>query len=202
MRLGILGGTFDPIHFGHLLAAEEARQALNLDRVLFVPAAVPPHKLGHAMLPVAHRLAMVRLAIAGNPAFSVSTVDIERPGPHFTVDMLRLLAQEWHTDPDQTFFIMGSDSLANLPTWHQPQQLIASCRLAVVTRPDYQPDLQELEGVLPGLSKRLEWVLMPVMGISATDLQRRVRIGRSIRYQTPEAVVHYVAEHRLYLDTI
>ena len=200
MRLGILGGTFDPIHFGHLLAAEEARVALHLDRVLFAPAGTPPHKQGHSILPVTHRLAMVRLAIADNPAFVVSTVDVDRPGPHYTVDTIRLLRDEWGTDAEETFFIMGADSLAHLLTWHRPDRLVELCRLAVVTRPGYRADLAELKAALPGISQRLDWVKMPVLGISSSDLQRRVREGRSIRYQVPAAVAKYVAEHKLYRD--
>jgi nicotinate-nucleotide adenylyltransferase len=198
LRLGILGGTFDPIHFGHLLAAEESRTTLSLDRVLFVPAEVPPHKLGHPILPIDHRLAMVRLAIADNPGFAISMVDVERPGPHYSVDTIQRLARQWHADSDDIYFIMGADSLADLPTWHDPARLVSTCRLAVVTRPDYRANLDELERALPGLSHRVDWVDMPSMGMSSHDLQRRVRAGRSIRYQTPLAVVRYIAEHRLY----
>jgi len=198
VRLGILGGAFDPIHFGHLLAAEEARVILGLDRVLFAPAGDPPHKQGHPILPVAHRLAMIHLAVADNPAFTITTVDVDRPGPHYTVDTIRLLRAEWGTAADETFFIMGADSLANLLTWRQPAQIVALCRLAVVARSGYRPDLAELEAALPGLSGRLDWVEMPVLGIASSDLQCRVRAGRSIRYQVPAAVARYVAEHGLY----
>ena len=198
MRLGVLGGTFDPIHFGHLLAAEEARVTLHLERVLFAPAGDPPHKQGHIISPVTHRLAMVRLAIAGNPAFAVTTVDVDRPGPHYTVDAIRLLREKWGIGADETSFLMGTDSLAQLLTWHQPARLVELCRLAVMARPGYRPDLTELEAALPGLSARLDWVEMPVLDIAASDLRRRVGEGRSIRYQVPEAVAAYVAEHGLY----
>jgi nicotinate-nucleotide adenylyltransferase len=198
LRLGILGGTFDPIHFGHLLAAEEARVTLHLDRVLFAPAGDPPHKQGYALLPIAHRLRMVGLAIADNPAFEISTVDMDRLGPHYTVDTIQLLRDGWDTAADETFFIMGADSLAHLLTWHQPDQLIALCRLAVVARPGYRADLVELEAAMPDVNSRLDWVEMPVLGISSSDLQRRVREGRSIRYQVPAAVAEYVTQHRLY----
>jgi nicotinate-nucleotide adenylyltransferase len=198
LRLGIHGGTFDPIHFGHLLAAEEVRIALSLDQVLFAPAGEPPHKQGQTVLSVVHRQAMVCLAIEDNPAFALSAVDIDRPGPHYSVDTVRLLREEWHTTADETFFIMGADSLVHLLNWHQPARMVELCRLAVVARPGYRPDLAELETALPGLSGRLEWVEMPVLGISSTDLQRRVREGRSIRYQVPAAVARYVAAHGLY----
>jgi nicotinate-nucleotide adenylyltransferase len=198
LRLGIHGGTFDPIHFGHLLAAEEARVALSLDQVLFAPAGDPPHKQGQSVLSIIHRQAMTGLAIEDNPAFALSWVDIDRPGPHYSVDTVRLLREEWDTSADETFFIMGADSLVHLLSWHQPAQMIELCRLAVVARPGYRPDLAELETDLPGLRRRLEWVEMPVLGISSTDLQRRVQEGRSIRYQVPVAVAKYVAVHGLY----
>lgn len=202
MRIGILGGTFDPIHFGHLLAAEETRSGLHLDRVLFAPAEDPPHKRGHPILPVAHRLRMVNLAIADNAAFVTCTIDIDRPGPHYTVDTIRLIRKEWETNEDETFFIMGADSLAHLLTWHQPAQLVKLCRLAVVARPGYSANMSELEAALPGIGSRLDWVEMPVLGISSSDLQRRVREGRSIRYQVPAAVAEYVARHKLYCDNV
>jgi nicotinate-nucleotide adenylyltransferase len=198
MRLGVLGGTFDPIHFGHLLAAEETRTNLRLEQVLFAPAAMPPHKLQSPVLPVQHRLAMVRLAIADNPAFALSTVDVHRPGPHYTVDTIHLLREELGIDAEDAFLIMGADSLMQLATWHEPARLIQICRLAVVARPNYQADLAALEAILPGLSSRLDWVTMPVLGISSTDLQRRMREGRSIRYQTPAAVARHIVEHHLY----
>jgi nicotinate-nucleotide adenylyltransferase len=198
LRLGIFGGTFDPIHFGHLLTAEESRVSLALDLVLFAPTAMPPHKQQSPVLSVAHRLAMVQIAIADNPGFALSTVDIDRAGPHYSVDTIHLLREERHTSADETFFIMGADSLAQLVTWHEPARLMQSCRLAVVARPNYHLDMPALEAALPGLSSRLGWVAIPVLGISSSDLQRRVREGRSIRYQTPAAVVRYVAEHGLY----
>ncbi len=198
MRLGVLGGTFDPIHFGHLLAAEEARVTLGLERVLFAPAGDPPHKQGRAISPITHRLAMVRLAIAGNPAFAVTIVDADRPGPHYTVDAIRLLREEWETGADETFFLMGADSLTQLLSWYQPARLVELCRLAVMARPGYRPDLAGLEAALPDLADRLDWVEMPVLDIAASDLRRRVREGRSIRYQVPEAVAAYVAEQGLY----
>ncbi|MGQ9502434.1 MAG: nicotinate-nucleotide adenylyltransferase [Anaerolineae bacterium] len=198
MRLGVLGGTFDPIHFGHLLAAEAARECLHLDRVLFVPAALPPHKQTAPILPVEHRVAMAQRAIVHNPYFVLSMVDVERPGPHYTLDTIRLIRAQYATSAEETHFIIGADSLAQLPTWHEPAQLIRLCRLAAVTRPHHPVDMEALERALPGVAERIDWVEMPAMDISSSDLQRRVRAGRSIRYQTPEAVVRYIAEHRLY----
>jgi nicotinate-nucleotide adenylyltransferase len=143
---------------------------------------------------------MVGLAITDNPAFEISTVDIDRPGPHYTLDTIRLIRDKWGTGADETFFIMGADSLVHLLTWHRPDQIIERCRLAVVARPGYRADLGELEEALHDISRRLDWVEMPVLGISSSDLQRRVREGRSIRYQVPAAVAGYVAKHRLYRD--
>jgi nicotinate-nucleotide adenylyltransferase len=145
---------------------------------------------------------MVHLAIADNDAFAACNVDIDRPGPHYTVDTIRLIRNEWETDADETFFIMGADSLAHLLTWHQPAQLIELCRLAVVARPGYRTDLSQLEAALPGIRSRLDWVEIPVLGISSSDLQRRVRKGRSIRYQVPAAVAEYVVRQGLYSNNM
>ncbi|PWH18923.1 MAG: nicotinic acid mononucleotide adenylyltransferase [Ardenticatenia bacterium] len=198
MRLGILGGTFDPIHFGHLLAAETAREQLRLDRVVFAPAAQPPHKQGQPISPIEHRVAMVWLAIVNNLYFLLSLVDVERPGPHYTLDTVRLLRAEYAIDAEETYLVIGADSLTQLPTWHEPRQLIRLCRLAVVTRPHHLVDMAALEHDLPGITERVDWVEMPALDIASSDLQRRVRAGRSIRYQAPEAVMRYIAEHCLY----
>jgi nicotinate-nucleotide adenylyltransferase len=196
-RLGILGGTFDPIHDGHLVAALEAHHQLALDQVLFVPAATPPHKPGRAISPAHHRLRMIELAIAGQPAFAISRVDVDRPGPHYTVDTLRLLRQTWPPD-SALFFIEGSDSLAEMVAWYKPEQLIKLCELAVVRRPGSQTEIPKLEQKLPGLASRLNWVDMPLLDISSTDLRARVREGRPISYLLPAAVEAYILENELY----
>jgi len=196
-RLGILGGTFDPVHHGHLVAAEEARHQLELDRVLFLPARVPPHKPNLPILPVQHRLRMLELAIAGKPFFSISHVDVDRPGPCYTVDALRLLRAEWGPDP-ALFFVEGADSLANILTWYQPQRLIELCELAVVEYRGIRMRLPYLEKQLPGLTARIHWVQMPFLDISSTDLRQRVREGRPISYLVPAAVEVYIQEQQLY----
>jgi nicotinate-nucleotide adenylyltransferase len=200
MRVGVLGGTFDPIHIGHLVAAEEVRVQLRLDRVVFVPAGLPPHKLTDDVASVAHRLAMVNLAVASNPYFTVSHVDIDRFGPSYTVDTIELLRDEWGRAADnvELYFIMGSDSLADIPIWHKPERLIRLCRLAVVGRPGYQVDMEELERSLPGITSRVHCVNSPQLDISSTDIQRRVREGLPIKYQVPEAVEDYIYENELY----
>lgn len=195
-RIGVLGGTFDPIHYGHLAAAEEARAKLGLREVVFVVAGVPPHKLDEEITPAEDRYAMVELAIASNPHFSVSRIDIDRPGPSYTVDTIALLRQKW---TEEIYFIMGMDSLMEIDTWHQPQRLIQLCRLVAVERPGFVPDLERLEAALPGITARTEIIDMPEVDISSTDLQRRVREGLPIKYQVPPDVEEYIHKHRLYL---
>jgi nicotinate-nucleotide adenylyltransferase len=197
MRVGVFGGTFDPIHIGHLVSAEEVRVKLRLERVVFVPAGLPPHKLDHVMSPVEHRLAMVELAIASNPHFAVSRVDIDRFGLCYTVDTIELLRDEWGPGVE-IYFIMGSDSLLDIFTWHDPRRLIRLCRFAVVNRPGYQVDLDELDVLLPGVASRVQMLSAPELAISSTDIQRRVREGLSIKYQVPEAVEDYIYRHKLY----
>ncbi|MFQ5886297.1 MAG: nicotinate-nucleotide adenylyltransferase [Anaerolineae bacterium] len=195
-RIGVLGGTFDPIHYGHLAAAEEARAKLNLHEVIFVVAGVPPHKLDEEITPAEDRYAMVELAIASNPHFSVSRIDLDRPGPSYTVDTIALLRQKW---TEEIYFIMGVDSLMEIDTWHQPQRLIQLCRLVAVERPGFVPDMERLEAAVPGITARMEIIDMPQMEISSTDLQRRVREGLPIKYQLPPQVEKYIYQHRLYL---
>jgi len=196
-RLGILGGTFDPIHHGHLVAAQEAWHQLGLDRVLFVPAGAPPHKPRRPISAAEQRLRMVELAIAGHPAFAASRVDLDRPGPCYTADMLRLLRTEWGPEP-AFYFIEGTDSLADILTWYRPQQVLELADLAVVGRPGASVDLARLEVVLPGLAARIHWVQMPWLDISSSDLRARVREGRPISYLVPPAVEGYIREQRLY----
>jgi nicotinate-nucleotide adenylyltransferase len=198
-RLGILGGTFDPIHHGHLLAAEEAYHQLALDRVLFVPAGVPPHKPARPISPVDHRVRMVELAIAGKPHFAISRVDVDRPGLSYTVDTLELLRARWGPEP-RFFFIEGNDSLSDIACWYQPQRLIELCELAVVARPGSQINLPELERRLPGITGRIHWVKIPLLEISSSDLRARVRSGRSISYLVPPEVEAYVRQHELYKE--
>lgn len=196
-RIGVLGGTFDPIHIAHLAIAEEARTQLGLDKVVFVPAGLPPHKMDVHVSPAEHRLAMVKLAIADNPHFEVSRVDIDRFGPCYTVDTIALLRKEWEPDVE-IYFIMGSDSLADILTWHKPDRLIRLCRIVAVGRPGYRVDMDELERCLPGASQRILFINSPQLDVSSSEIQRRVRAGESIKYQVPEAVERYIYEHGLY----
>ena len=198
-RIGILGGTFDPIHYGHLVIAEDARVYLHLEQVLIVPACQPPHKPNGSYSAFQHRVRMVELAIARNPHLAISLIETRLPVPSYTTDTMRALQSELGADAE-LYFIMGMDSLANILTWHKPNELLRLCRMVVAERAGYQVDIARLEQGLPGLRERLELIDTPELSISSTDLQRRVRCGLSIRYQLPPAVERYVYRHRLYRD--
>ncbi len=196
-RIGVLGGTFDPPHYGHLAMAETARVQLALEKVLFVPAGQPPHKMDMVLSPARHRLAMVEAAIADNPAFAVSRADLDRPGPHYTVDLLRYLRRDYPRA--DLYFLMGADSLAELLTWRDPAGILEQAWLAVMPRTGYEPDMEALMAALPALRERLIWLDIPFIEIAATDLRRRVRVGLPIRYLVPPAVEAYIRRERLYL---
>jgi nicotinate-nucleotide adenylyltransferase len=195
-RLGILGGTFDPPHIAHLVMADQARSQLNLSRVLVVLAGQPPHKLGRPVTPIEHRLAMTQLAIANDPGLALSRVEVDRPGPHYTVDTLAELRAA--RPEDDLYLLIGSDSLRDLMAWRDPARIVAQARLAVMRRPDAEPDMRALEVAIPGIGARVEWVDAPWLDISSHDIQRRVRAGLSIRHLVPAAVERYIVEHRLY----
>jgi nicotinate-nucleotide adenylyltransferase len=196
--VGILGGTFDPIHHGHLAIAEEAREVLGLERVLLVPAASPPHKPDRPVASVRHRLAMAQLAIAGNPAFSVSLTEVERGGTSYTVDTLEALAGEGITEP---WFILSAEALAGFPSWRRPDRILELCRLAVVPRSGHEtPDAAWVREHLPGREARLRFLPGPLLPISGSVVRRRAAAGRSVRYLVPDPVARYIADHALYAD--
>lgn len=197
LRAGLLGGSFDPPHIGHLMLAEQARDQLDLSLVFLVPAGQPPHKLDRAMTPVADRVHMTELAIASNPAFRLSRVDADRPGPHYTIDLVRLVREQLPEDAE-LFFLMGFDSLRDLPTWREPARLIRTVQLVALTRPDVPIDWESLEASLPGVRERVTLLDMPELEIASNDIRRRVREGRSIRYMVPDAVREYIEEQGLY----
>ena len=196
-RVGILGGTFDPIHVGHLIIAEEAYTQLKLERVLFVPSRVPWRKAGRELAEERDRLAMVRLAVAGNEAFCVSTVDLEREGPSYSVDTVREVVRELLEETD-LYFILGIDALMDLPYWREPGQLAELTRLVAVLRPGYNLAREQLERAIPRARERLVLLEVPEVGISSTEIRRRVVVGQSIRYWVPDAVAAYITERRLY----
>jgi nicotinate-nucleotide adenylyltransferase len=193
--IGILGGTFDPIHYGHLAIAEEVRVALRLDRVLIIPAGEQPLKIGKRMAPPEHRLAMARLACADNPLFEVSSIEVDRPGPSYTHVTLQLLHDQ---GLDNLYLILGADALADLPRWHETPRILTLARIVVVSRPGASVDLSVLSQIFPALPERLILIEGPRLDISSTDLRQRVAQGRPIRYQTPDAVVAYIEAHGLY----
>lgn len=195
--LGILGGTFDPPHYGHLALAETARVQLGLDRVLFAPVGEQPLKPGLIVTPAEQRAAMTELAIADNPAFALTRADLDRPGPHYTVDLLALLRAA-QPEVAQWYFLLGEDSLADLPRWRDPAGILAQARLAVMPRLGRRADLSALQAQLPALAERLVWLDMPYLDIAATDLRRRARIGLPLRYLVPPAVEAYIHAHALY----
>lgn len=199
MRVGVLGGTFDPVHLGHLVIAQDAAHARGLDAVVFVPARTPPHKLDVAITPAAHRLAMLMRAAEGDDRFIVSRVDLDRAGPHYTVDMLPLLRYDMGLDPrDELYFVMGADSLVELPTWRDPLGIARQARLLVLDRPGFEVDWVELERALPGIRARVDTIRVPLIGVSGTALRHRVRQGQPIRYLVPASVEAYIRDHDLY----
>ncbi len=197
-RIGLFGGTFDPPHLGHLVLAEWARVRLRLDRVVFVPAGTPPHKRGRRLTDAALRLAMTRLAVRGNPAFTVSDLEARRAGPSFTVDTLR----HFHArQPGARFYLlMGADSLADFPIWHEPGEIIRLATLVVAARPGPAGPARGTGRPLAPARARGRVVLLdnPLVGISSSALRGRARAGRSLRYLVPDAVAAYVARHGLY----
>lgn len=196
--LGILGGTFDPIHYGHLVAAEYAMHRFHLDRVIFMPAAHPAHKNINGVLNARHRCAMVKLAIEDNPGFVMSTLEIERTGVSYTIDTIKTLKGQY--PESDIYFIMGMDSIYILDTWKEVQRLVAMCRFIVVTRPAYQLNRSDpaLQGVPEAFWTQSDFLEIPAMDISSTDLRRRVLQGEPIRYLLPRAVEEYIKEHSLY----
>jgi nicotinate-nucleotide adenylyltransferase len=200
MNIGVLGGTFDPIHIGHIKVAEEAVARLDLPRILFIPAGQPWLKLNNAnaVSPVQHRLEMVRLGISGHPRFKLSTLEIERSGPTYSVDTIAQLHDSL-SEGDEIFFILGWDNLMQLPKWHQPQRLLEFCRLIAVPRVDFPlPDLPTLEKELPGITERVILFDRPRIDINASEIRRRAAEGKSISEFVPKAVESYIKEHGLY----
>lgn len=195
MRLGLFGGTFDPIHLGHLILAEQCREACALDRVWFIVAGAPPHKQGDRT-PAAHRLEMARIAIAGHPAFDVCDLETTRPGPHYSVETLAAIRR---TRPDDDlFFLIGADSLEDLPTWREPEGIARLATIVVVNRPGIsERGPESLPDFGPG-THRLTTVNVPPIGIASKDLRRRLASGRSVRYQVPRAVEAYIDAQQLY----
>ena len=192
MRIGIYGGSFDPIHYGHLLLAESAREQLNLDKVVFVPAAIAPHKRSQESAPATARIEMLKLAISGNAALEVSLLEIDRGGVSYTVDTLTAL-RDAHPEAELTLLV-GGDTLADMPNWKAPEQIVKIARVAVVDRPGASSE----EIVLPGAE--ILHVSMPLIDLSSREIRNRVARGESIRYWLPRAVEQYIVHSNLYGD--
>ena len=197
MNIGILGGTFDPIHVGHLVVAEEARVGLGLSEVLFVPAGQPWLKVDHTITAAIHRVEMVRLAITNNPYFKLCTLEVERSGPSYSIDTITALQSQLGIQ--SFFFILGSDSLAGFHLWKEPAKLLPMCQLVVVPRLDLNlPDLKFLESRIPGLVHSVIELNAPIIEVSSSKIRQRVAQGLSIRYLVPEMVEKYIVEQKLY----
>lgn len=213
MSLGILGGTFNPVHLAHLRTAEEVREALALDRVIFVPASVPPLK-HEGVAPAEHRVEMLRLAVAENPSFEVSELELEREGPSYTVDTLRELGAR--NPGERLWFIVGTDALAELERWHRPRELLGLASFAVVQRPGHGTApldvllpaslAREVRPTATGLEhasgQEIRAIPTTPLTISASDVRRRVSRGASIRYLVPEPVIDHIRKHHLYREGI
>ena len=199
MRIGIFGGTFDPPHVGHLILAEECRTQLSLDKLLWVVTDNPPHKHYTNVSPIEQRVDLVQKAIEGNPAFDLSRVDIDRPGPHFAIDTVRILKNEF--PGSEMYYLMGGDSLHDLPTWNRPQDFIRICDgIGVMRRHADQVDLESLEKVLPGISQKVKIVDAPILEISSRQIRERVRDNQGYRYYLREIVYEAILDQGFYLD--
>ncbi len=197
MRLGLLGGTFDPVHRGHLALARAAGDELGLDEVLFLPAGQPWRKAGQMIASNEHRLAMLRRALEGEAAFQVSRLELERAGPSYTADTLEALRDD--RPEDELFFLLGEDALMDLPNWSRPPRILELARLAVARRADSSPEaLEEAERRLPGLGERVVWLKMSVVAVSATEIRERVREGQPIGDLLPATVEEYIRKQGLY----
>ena len=197
-RLGIMGGTFDPIHYGHLVAAEMARTEFALSKVLFIPSGTPPHKDFERVGPASLRYEMVNRSIADNPSFSVSKIEIERHGPSYTIDTLRSLLENW--EGSEFFFITGTDALREVFSWHQAEEIFTLTQFIGANRPGFDAK-GFLETALrdhPEIKGRIHLLEVPALAISSTDIRQRVATGKSIRYLLPESVRLFIQETNLY----
>jgi nicotinate-nucleotide adenylyltransferase len=191
-RLGILGGTFDPPHIAHLIAGECAVSQFELVKLLFIPANTPPNKLAHAITPAADRLAMLQLAISGNPIFDISEIELKRSGPSYTIDTIRELKTQFANS--ELFLFIGLDQFRNLESWHRPEEILREARVVVMARP-----AKELDKVDSPFQNLVTFMPMPSLDISSSEIRNRVRSGKSIRYLVPDSVAEYIKGHGLYL---
>jgi nicotinate-nucleotide adenylyltransferase len=201
MRLGVFGGTFDPPHIGHMILASEAHFQLNLDRVLWVLTPEPPHKREREVTSLDRRLALLNAALGDDPAFELSRVDIDRRAPHFAADTVGLLKTQY---PDSSLvYLMGSDSLVELPTWHTPQAFVEQVNeIGIMRRPGWDPDLEKLELLIPTISPKYRFIDVPQIEISSTHLRSAIREGMPFRYYLPGPVFDLIEDWGLYREWI
>ncbi len=196
-KLGIYGGSFDPPHLGHLILAAEALSQLQLERVLWVLSPDPPHKTGRKLTPLPHRLAMLRRMLASAPGFEISTVELTRPGPHYTIETLEILRRQF--PPAEFVLLIGGDSLADLPGWHRPLDILAACQsVGVMRRPGAVIDTSQLEHAMPGVQKKLRFVDAPQLEISSSTIRTRIASGGHYRYFLHPEVYEYIEQEKLY----
>jgi nicotinate-nucleotide adenylyltransferase len=200
MKIGVLGGTFDPVHLAHIGMAEEARKELDLAEVILVPAGQPIFKPGDCVTPAGQRIEMLLLALAGKPYLKISCIEIERPGPSYTVDTLDAMGKQYGAEVG-IYFILGWDSLAQLSGWREPGRIITMCYLVAVPRPGWpRPGLEALEEKIPGISKKVIFLERPNLDISATMIREKVSRGEAIDHLVPGPVAEYIKRHGLYIE--
>lgn len=199
INLGIMGGTFDPIHIGHLVTAEEARQQFKLDHVIFLPAGTPPHKEQKYITPAEHRYIMTMLAVVDNPYFTVSRLEIENKQPSYTIDTVRRFFQIYKNGLN-LYFITGADAILDIKTWKDYEELLEACSFIAASRPGYPFNkLKTIFGsAFAKIAKKIHFLEIPAMAISSTDIRRRIAEGKTIKYLTPEPVEQYIYKNRLY----
>lgn len=198
-RLGVFGGTFDPPHIGHLVLASEAAVQFSLSVVLWVLTSHPPHKQGRIITPAEIRLKLLESALADDSRFQISTVELDRPPPHYAVDTLMILKKQF--PEKELVYLMGGDSLQELSTWHNPMKLIQLCNLiGVYQRPGFNVDLDQLENDLPGISRKVSWIHAPLIEISSSMIRKKVRSGEPYQYYLPAGVARLIAEYHLYQE--
>lgn len=197
-KIGIMGGTFDPIHVGHLVTAEAVRNEYGLDRVLFIPAANPPHKQGQEVTPAMHRYIMTAMATYSNPYFHVSSLELDRPGPSYTIDTIYELKRVYGKNTE-LFFITGADAIQEIPTWDRIEELLGLCQFIAATRQGCLPSVDNIKEYFGKLGKtRIHRLTTPELEISSTDIRERIKTGNSIKYIVPESVEHYILKEGLY----
>lgn len=197
-RIGLMGGTFNPIHMGHLITAEAVWETFGLDEVLFIPSAHPPHKDEHGMIAPNHRLRMTELAIRGNPHFRISDIELRRQGPSYAVDTVRTL-KEIYGDDAELYFITGADAVNDLSTWYHARELLGVCHFIAATRQGAELDMERLQAHFGELGKtHIHRLPTPALEISSTDIRERLLQGRSVRYLVPAVVEEYIGKEGLY----